>query len=184
MRMRASYRSRYRPLGTGSSRRAWWQRFPKPVETAALRLWSRLPRVMCYLLTPLGELFGPHAVSAAAHPDVGEDRPAVTQLRREGFELVERCTGAVWVAELWPEEHRRSVPETRVWALEDQPDARVWLVRSPWPAIDLEAVFALLWRWVERDRSLNDAVRRSRVAEVFGWNEMRAREWYRASEQA
>jgi hypothetical protein len=183
--MRARYRTRYRPLGKKSSRLAWWQRFPKPVETAALRLWGRLPRMVRHLLSPLGELFGPHTVSAAAHSNVGEDLPVVTQLRREGFEPVERYTGAVWVAELWPEEHRRSVPETRAWALEDQPGARVWLVRSPWPAIDLEAVFALLWRWVERDReSLSDAVWRSRVAEVFGWNETRARDWYRASEQA
>jgi hypothetical protein len=110
---------------------------------AALRFWSQLPQVVRTPPTPLGELFGPHTVSAAAHPIGGEGLPGVTRLQGEGFEPVEKYTGAVWVAGLWPEEHRRSVPETRAWMLEDQSDARVWLVRSPWPAIDLDAVFAV-----------------------------------------
>lgn len=170
--MPVTYRGSYSP----SARRRWWQRFPGPVERAALRLWGRLPRPLRAGLAPLGRLFGPHTVTAPVVPLPGEGMPEVAEARRDGFDLLARYTGAEQVVEVWPEEHRRSVPVPDGGA----PDREepVWLVRSPWPSIGLDEVFPLLWRWVERDReSLDEAVWRARAAEALGWDEERAREW-------
>ena len=59
--------------------------------------------------------------------------PGVAELRKLGFEPVEEYTGALLVAEMWPDEHRRFVPETRELWLEQEPElsGRLWLLRSP-----------------------------------------------------
>ncbi len=47
-----------------------------------------------------------------ADPTQGPDVvPGVTELRRLGVEPVEECTGALWVADVWPDDHRRFVPQ-------------------------------------------------------------------------
>lgn len=71
--------------------------------------------------------------------------PGVTDLAAQGFRPIEELTGDMEVAQLWPEEHRRAVRETRREWLEDAPDGLCWLVRSPWPAIPLFEVIRLMW---------------------------------------
>lgn len=66
----------------------------------------------------------------ADRPDVV---PGVAELRKLGFEPVEEYTGALLVAEMWPDDHRRFVPETRQRWLGEEPElgGRLWLLRSP-----------------------------------------------------
>lgn len=170
-------RARFVARAQSRRRPPWYQRLPRPVQRAALRMWSAVPWRLRRPLVPLGALFGPHTVSATPSP--GPDTvPGVAALRAEGFQPVEQHTGAVWLAGVWPHQHRRSVPETRpAWLDDDECDGRLWLVRSPWPAFTVEDVIRILWPWVERDRARDEAVFRSRAAEVLGWDEARALEW-------
>ena len=178
--MAGSRMSGYSALGQRSGRgRPWWQRFPKPLEWAALHAWGRLPRFVGVPLVPLGRLFGPHSSTGRILPGA-DAAPGVVDLISQGFEPIETQTGAIWVAALWPDEHRRSVAETRPWWLDDpESDGRVWLIRSPWASLTLTEVFEVLWRWVERDRTLDEQIRRKRVAEVLAWPESRAVEQLR-----
>jgi hypothetical protein len=171
---------RYRGLASSVADRPWWERVPRPVRLAALAGWNVLPRFVRAPLVPLGGLFGPHTTATAVSPGA-ESVAGVEQLMREGYEPVENYTGAVWVAELWPGEHRRSVPETRTSWLDDELDGRLWLVRSPWATLTLDEVFALLWRWVERDHQLDNDIWRERVAEVLAWSQPQAVAWHRKS---
>lgn len=160
---------------------AWWQRFPRPIEIAALRLWAKLPSFVRSPLVPLGGLFAKHTVSAEA-PPAPESVPGVAEIAQDGFEPLENHTGAMWVARLWPKAHRRAVAETRPEWLEDpDSDGQLWLVRSPWESLTLDDTFALLWTWVERDRTLDERVRQARVSEVFSWTEQRALDWLQES---
>lgn len=117
-------------------------------------------------------------------PDVVPGVPAIREL---GFEPVEEYTGALWVADVWPDEHRRSVPETRDFWLTSMPETggRVWLVRSPWPSLALREVFNAMWRWAERrgDGEYDADLARSRAAEFLSWPEDRARGWQAYSEE-
>ena len=100
--------------------------------------------------------------------------PGVAELMSEGFTPIEDLTGAESVALVWPEEHRRSVPEVRAWMLEHKElQGRLWAVRSPWPGIPLKDVFRCLWSVVDRYRD-GDARQRA-AAEVLSWDEPRAR---------
>lgn len=110
--------------------------------------------------------------------------PGAAELRAAGFTPLEELTGAVRIALAWPEEHRRSVPETRELWLDDTVEGRFWLVRSPWPALSARDVVSLLWRWVERDRLPHDDDRdRAETEEFFGWDEQRVLEFLRRGER-
>ena len=107
----------------------------------------------------------------------------VTGLRAEGFAPIEEYTGAGWVAQVWPDEHRRWVAETRsVWLNDADSDGRLWLVRSPWPRLSLRNALNVVWSWVERDHaSLNIEQHRRRSAEALAWDEAKAVEWHQRS---
>jgi hypothetical protein len=81
-----------------------------------------------------------------------------------GFEPWEEYTGAEFVFGIWPE-HRRAVVDG------------VELDSSPWPSVDLNTVFRVVWSWAERDRSLDVAVARAAAAEALQWPESRALAW-------
>ena len=111
--------------------------------------------------------------------------PGVAALRKLGFEPVEEYTGALLVAEMWPDEHRRSVPETREAWLEDEPElgGRLWLLRSPWVGWTLRETFNAIWRWLERPNGEYDAdYLLTGVADFLRWNESEARKWRRDSD--
>ena len=106
--------------------------------------------------------------------------PGVTELRRLGFEPVEEYTGALWVADVWPDDHRRFVPETREYWLREMPETsgRLWLLRSPWPAWTLRDTFDAMWRWLERPDADDDAdFMLPGVADFLRWDEFEARRW-------
>lgn len=113
--------------------------------------------------------------------------PGVTELRQLGFEPVEEHTGVVWVGEYWPNEHRRSVPETRASWLEDSATSgRLWMLRSPWPSWTLRETFSAMWRWLERPGAATDADPDDvmvGVADFLRWNESEAAKWRRSPEQ-
>jgi hypothetical protein len=71
--------------------------------------------------------------------------PGKGALMAAGFEPIESLTGSTWIAEVWPDEHRRWLVETREAWLEQSTDSRVWFVRSPWQAIDAGQVISLIW---------------------------------------
>ncbi|BEP11701.1 hypothetical protein acdb102_00120 [Acidothermaceae bacterium B102] len=71
--------------------------------------------------------------------------PGATELLAEGFVPLEELTGAMWVAEAWPEPHRRVLPETRPAMLTNPDDGRLWFVRSPWPTISPADVLSMVW---------------------------------------
>jgi hypothetical protein len=106
----------------------------------------------------------------------------VDGLRARGFQPIEGLTGAVWVAQLWPEDHRGWVSETRLaWLNDADSDGRLWLVRSPWPSLDLNDTMIVLWSWAERDNTHDMEELRRRVSEALAWNETTAIEWHRRS---
>jgi hypothetical protein len=55
----------------------------------------------------------------------------------------------------------------------------VELVASPWPSLELTAVFSVLWSWVERDRDpeATTTLVTGRAAEVLAWTEAQALAW-------
>ncbi|WP_375504630.1 hypothetical protein [uncultured Jatrophihabitans sp.] len=83
-----------------------------------------------------------------------------------GFEPWEEYTGADFVFGVWPEERRAVVDG-------------VELVASPWPSLDLTAVFRVLWTWAERDKpdEVTATLMIARVAEVLAWPETNALSW-------
>jgi hypothetical protein len=185
--MGTEFRGGYAALNQMSGRKlAWWERVPKPIATAVLKTWSALPRAVRAPFIPLGRWVNPHqttsAVSASPGPDIV---PGVTELRAQGFAPVEEYTGAFWVAQIWPDQHRRSVAETRPFWLEDpHSDGRLWLTRSPWPILSLEDSLNVLWTWVERDHApLDEDLWRQRVSEALSWDEPTATEWHRRTVQ-
>jgi len=118
----------------------------------------------------------------ARNETLGPDTVAgVVALRAQGFEPIEEYTGAVWVGQLWPEDHRRWVAETRpVWLNDADSDKRLWLVRSPWSSLGLSDSLNVLWSWVERDHAqLDTQLFRQRVSEALAWDEATATEWHR-----
>jgi hypothetical protein len=164
-------------LSSQLHRSPWYVRLPHPIQFAALRAWGLLPTPIRRTLVPLGSLFGTHTTSAIEVPGPNSV-PGVTALRGDGFEPVEELTGALWIAEVWPEQHRRSVAETRTEWLDDNRDGRLWLVRSPWAALSADDVFTMLWPWA-LDRTLDEQIMRSRATELLRWDEARAIAWQR-----
>jgi hypothetical protein len=101
--------------------------------------------------------------------------PGVTEVIATGFTPVENLTGMLEVALVWPEDHRRSIPEVRPWALADERlQGQLWLVRSPWPGLTLDDVFLCLWSVVDKYRDPNEGL--SAAGEVLCWPESRAQE--------
>ena len=94
-----------------------------------------------------------------------------------GFAPVDEYTGALWVTEVWPAEFCVSVAETRPGHLDQDPEARIWLLRSPWPALSLAETFAVLWTWAERDHGVSEDTMRARVVEALAWSEAQAAGW-------
>lgn len=98
--------------------------------------------------------------------------PGVTELRAHRFVPVEEITGWDGVAMVWPEEHRRGVPETR----EHMEGDTCWLVRPPSTSLDavdyLSAIHAVEQREAAADQrtALDEyEARLSRAAQqVFG----------------
>lgn len=74
-----------------------------------------------------------------------ETVPGATELLAEGFVPLGSLTGGTWVAEAWPDEHRRVMPETRAALLTDMDDGKVWFVRSPWSGISPANALALVY---------------------------------------
>ncbi|MFL6237902.1 MAG: hypothetical protein ACJ735_00220 [Actinomycetes bacterium] len=100
--------------------------------------------------------------------------PGADDLMAEGFVPIENLTGFREVATVWPEEHRRSIPEVRPFVLEEEgPNARLWAIRPPWPGWTHDDVFTCLWSVVDRHREHEDRLRVA--AEVLHWEEPRAR---------
>jgi hypothetical protein len=73
----------------------------------------------------------------------------------EGFIDIEQLMGEDFVAPLWPQEHRRSVPVVESDGTED---THRWFIRSPWPSITVTDYVHTMWRWV--DPQLGDATPR------------------------
>lgn len=81
---------------------------------------------------------------------------------------------------MWPEEHRRFVPETRESWLEWEPElgGRLWMLRSPWAGWTLGETFNAMWRWLERPDGEYDAdYVLSGVADFLRWDQSEARKW-------
>jgi hypothetical protein len=168
----------------GRPPRRWWDHAPRPLETVAVKAWSKLPHVVRAPFVPIGRWINPHQTTSAASALHGPySVHGVAELRTQGFEPIEAYTGAFWVAQLWPEEHRRSVAETRAdWLDDSRGDGRLWLVRSPWPGLTIEDSLNVLWTWVERDRAaLDEDLWARRVSEALGWDATTATEWRRRS---
>jgi hypothetical protein len=73
--------------------------------------------------------------------------PGVAELRAEGFVPVEEITGWDGLAMVWPEQHRRAVPETR----EHMEASTCWLVRPPSSGLEAIDYLAAIHRAEERD---------------------------------
>ena len=105
--------------------------------------------------------------------------PGVTELRAAGFEPIEDHTGALWLGRQWPEEHSRWVTETRAaWLEFPNADGRLWLVRSPWPGLDVSDTLSVLWTWSERPEARYLPGRDERITEALAWNAETAIQWY------
>jgi len=117
------------------------------------------------------------ALAAFCQADLGA-RPLAEPSFPIGFEPLETFTGAEWVYDVWPADHRLSLPETRSPQLEQDPQARILLLRSPWPGLDLPQALNVLWSWAERDRVRDTELIRSRVAEALTWPAAKAAHWW------
>lgn len=168
---------------TAGMPRPLWHRVPQPAATAALAIWSLLPPVVRKPFLPVGRWINPHHTTAATttDPEGPDTVDGVTALREQGFAPIEEYTGATWVGQLWPEDHRRWLPETRsAWLDATNHDGRLWLVRSPWPSLSLQDTLNVLWSWAERDRARLTPQRwRDRVSEALAWDDATAADWHR-----
>lgn len=64
----------------------------------------------------------------------------------EGFTPLESITGALFLADAWPQSDRRALPATNPEEAQRLPEGKHWFVRSPWPPIALRDVFGLVTR--------------------------------------
>lgn len=73
---------------------------------------------------------------------------------------VSELIGDKSVADAWPAEHRRSVPETRPeWLESVSGEDLFWLIRSPWPSISIADAFSVIWGYVHpRAPSVNHRI--------------------------
>jgi hypothetical protein len=126
------------------------------------------------VLAPLGAVLYPGQTTSAHVLPGPSTVPGVDLARAEGFTPIEELTGFMEVGLVWPDEHRRSVPETREWWLDEPLGGMVWLVRPPWPAWTLDDTFAFLWTVVDDDH-LDHGARLEAAATALRWPEERAR---------
>lgn len=91
----------------------------------------------------------------------------------EGYHPLNDLTGAEWLFDLWPVDRRMTVPETRHPQVDDDPEAVIRLISSPWPSISVTRVVPEMWRWVERDWDHDTTwdLMPGRAAELLGWPE-------------
>ncbi|MGN6722707.1 MAG: hypothetical protein ACTHJM_08855 [Marmoricola sp.] len=76
--------------------------------------------------------------------------PGVVELQAEGFTMIDSLTGLTEVADFWPSEHRRSLPETRPEWLEEG-RTEFWMVRSPSPELAPSDYLNALYLVAEKD---------------------------------
>ncbi|QKE82886.1 hypothetical protein [Arthrobacter sp. NEB 688] len=84
------------------------------------------------------------------------------------------------MGEMWPEEHRRFVPETRESWLREEPQlgGRLWLLRSPWPGWSLRETFNAMWAGLERpDGEYDPDYVLAGAADFLRWSEGEAIKW-------
>ena len=137
-----------------------WERLPVRPVGLLVRAWSRLPAAVRRPLVPIGRLVNPHSVtSAPAGPGV-ETVPGVQALVAAGWVPLETMTGLLRVGEVWPDDYRRSVPDTR------DADSTVWLVRSPWPGMSVRGALNTVWSAMERDGRDREFTEEQRFAEM------------------
>jgi hypothetical protein len=74
----------------------------------------------------------------------------VVEAASDGFVPLVDLTGDLAMAAGWPDAHRRDVPASRPGFGEFSEDGIYWMVRSPWPSIEIHEVIRLLWQWVEQ----------------------------------
>ena len=81
--------------------------------------------------------------------------PGVQELETAGFAPIETLFGETEIGTAWPVEHRREVLDTRFEQTGQEPwdddELRLFLVRSPWPSIELDTVVKLMFRWLRRN---------------------------------
>lgn len=104
-------------------------------------------------------------------PPAPDTVPGASAIIADGFEPIENLTGAVWIVEIWPSEHKRSVPETRPEWIGEQPEGRMWCIRSPWPGLKASEALSVIWAELPRDGSDEVAA----AAEILSYPEDAAR---------
>lgn len=121
-------------------------------------------------------------MDSSAPEEPVDDVPGVLEARAEGFEPLTEHTGLLFVGEVWPDAHRRCVPETRASMRELEPElrGRLWLVRSPWQGWTLPETLNAMWRWLEsggapRGGDLLDDM--NGAADFLRWDESAAAIW-------
>src|SRR5882724_9480713 len=101
-----------------------WEHLSERQTRVVRQVWSKVPGPLRRALAPIGRLTGPHSVAGGpAGPGV-ETVLGVPALIAAGWVPLETLTGMVRVGEVWPDDCRLSVPDTR-----DSDDV-VWLVKS------------------------------------------------------
>jgi hypothetical protein len=99
------------------------------------------------------------------------------EIMAAGFAPLETLTGVFWVVNHWPEQHRRSVPETRPEWIDGQPDGRLWFVRSPWDGLSASQVLSVIWAHLPRE----DESQWPEIAgDILTWTQTRALEAFRS----
>lgn len=126
----------------------------------------------------------PVGLAAFCRADRGA-RPLPEPSFPEGYQPLHDLTGAHWLFDLWPVERRLTVPETRHPQVDDDPDAVIRLVASPWPSISVDRVVHQMWRWVERDwdGDTTSGVLPARAAELLAWPEEKMLAYLRSVEE-
>jgi hypothetical protein len=115
-------------------------------------------------------------IAAVCRADRGP-RPLAVPEFPAGFEPWDQLTGAEWMFDLWPEQHRRTVAETRRPQLDDDSGAQIQLLASPWPSLTLRDALNMLFRWAELDwdPEVTADPYPSRVAEALTWTDQQAK---------
>jgi len=93
------------------------------------------------------------------------------ELIAAGFEPLELLTGSTTLAGDWPNQHKRSLSETRPDRLPDDQGELVWFVRSPWPRLTPEQVLDLITTYLTHD---NEPRWPEVTREIFAWSDERA----------
>lgn len=126
----------------------------------------------------------PYGGSPTTSPDLVSDGPEVVpgavELMRAGFEPTESLTGAAWISQVWPEEHRAKLQETRTARIIDPADEDVWFIRSPWPGISTDEALTIVWANLPRGEEDSwHALARA----ILAWPASKAVEAYQATSE-